>query len=158
MAEQTTSTSGTTTSDPPNNGQSATLESFLPDLQDRNDLSDNRTESIVPMSCTKAFDSVYFCYSPFHQARHYYIEGQLDDCRGRLRRFRLCLLARLKPHGEAERMFHEENQRESKAKNLDKVQPVWTIRPEFLESVRRAEEQESNNEDDQGKHNASWWL
>lgn len=132
-------------------------DSRFPEIFCDDQPSSSQAESGVPKSCAKAFDSVYYCYSPFHQARNYYIEGQLDDCRGRLRRFRLCLLARLKPQSEAERMYQEEEQRERESKNLDGVKPVWDLRPEFADSVRRAEEQELRDGKEQ-EEKSSWWL
>lgn len=113
-------------------------------------------KSKIPQTCTKAFDSLYYCYSPFHQARQYYINGELDDCRGRLRRFRLCLMSRLKPEAESELLFEEEEQREKKAKNLDNVQPVWELREEYLDNVAHAEEQEQD--DLRTPREKSWWL
>jgi hypothetical protein len=50
----------------------------------------------VPVSCTKAFDSLYYCYSPFHQAKVYYQSGELDHCRGRLRNFQMCAMSRVR--------------------------------------------------------------
>jgi hypothetical protein len=56
----------------------------------------------VPLSCSKAFDSLYYCYSPVHQGKVYYQTGQLDDCRGRLRRFRMCAMSRFRPENVSE--------------------------------------------------------
>lgn len=33
------------------------------------------------LSCVKYIDSLWFCYSPFHQVREYYREGTFDNCR-----------------------------------------------------------------------------
>lgn len=134
------------------------FEPAFPANLDDDQSSTSQPNSSVPTSCMKAFDSVYYCYSPFHQARNYYIEGQLDDCRGRLRRFRLCLLARLKPQSEAERIYQREEQRERESKKLDQITPVWEMRTEFLDSVRRAEKQDSSEDNLQEDRKSSWWL
>jgi Protein of unknown function (DUF3128) len=68
----------------------------------------------VPVSCSKAFDSLYFCYSPFHQGKIYYQSGELDDCRGRLKRFRMCAMSRFRSSADSEvtlrhRMLHFSN-------------------------------------------------
>lgn len=155
MAEVPTPTTGTSKA---SSDDGETFESMFPENLRDEQPSPNQAKSAVPKSCTKAFDSVYYCYSPFHQARNYYIEGQLDDCRGRLRRFRLCLLARLKPHSEAERIYQEEEQRQRKSKKLDQVKPVWEMRSEFIDSVRHAEEQEFKDENVQEEKQSSWWF
>lgn len=31
-------------------------------------------------SCTKYFDALWFCYSPVHQLKRYYVHGDVDDC------------------------------------------------------------------------------
>lgn len=59
----------------------------------------------VPMSCSKAFDALYYCYSPFYQGKVYYQTGELDDCRGRLKRFHMCAMSRLRPEAESEVRF-----------------------------------------------------
>lgn len=115
------------------------------------------TKSKVPHSCTKAFDSLYFCYSPFHQARQYYKNGELDDCRGRLRRFWLCLMSRLTNHAESERLFAQEEQRERQARDMDNVEHVWKFREEYLENLARAEEQD-DNEPQMPHEKERWWL
>ncbi|XP_077230578.1 uncharacterized protein LOC143863706 isoform X2 [Tasmannia lanceolata] len=32
------------------------------------------------LSCTKCFDSLWFCYSPVHQMQQYYRQGLFDNC------------------------------------------------------------------------------
>ncbi len=32
------------------------------------------------VSCTKHFDALWFCYSPVHQLKRYYVDGDVDDC------------------------------------------------------------------------------
>jgi hypothetical protein len=32
------------------------------------------------VSCTKYFDALWFCYSPVHQLKRYYVNGDVDDC------------------------------------------------------------------------------
>jgi hypothetical protein len=56
----------------------------------------------VPTSCVKSFDSLYYCYSPFHQAKIYYQSGELDSCRGRLKRFQMCAMSRFRAQSESE--------------------------------------------------------
>ncbi|CAD5194635.1 unnamed protein product, partial [Musa acuminata subsp. malaccensis] len=35
------------------------------------------------LSCTKHFDALWFCYSPFHQVQQYYRHGEFDNCFGK---------------------------------------------------------------------------
>lgn len=121
-----------------------------------NENIDDKLPSKVPPSCTKAFDSLYYCYSPFFQGRQYYMNGELDNCRGRLRRFRLCLMSRLKPQSEAEELFVREEQRIIRQKNLDNVQPIWQMREEYLDNVARAQQHSEGNQSE--KESTSWWL
>lgn len=91
------------------------------------------------------------------QARQYYMNGQLDSCRGRLRRFRLCLLSRLKPSSQAEQLFVEDEQRANAEASLENVQPVWEVRDDYLANVKQAEEEEKD-ELVSPKEKTSWWL
>lgn len=115
------------------------------------------TKSKVPHNCTKAFDSLYFCYSPFHQARQYYRNGELDNCRGRLKRFRLCLMSRLMSHNDSERVFAQEEQRDRQSMGMEDVKPIWEFREEYLENLARAEQQE--DKELQTPHEKErWWI
>lgn len=108
-----------------------------------------------PPSCTKAFDSLYFCYSPLHQGRHYYRHGELDDCRARMRRFQLCLLSRLKPRGESERLYREEDARvraAAAASSSPPAPPVWHPRQEYIDSVNSAPPDDDSRQEDR------WWI
>lgn len=114
----------------------------------------------VPTGCTKAFDSLYFCYSPFHQGREYYITGQLDDCRGRLKRFRMCLMSRFRPQEVSETIYEEEEKKDSSGKS--KAPPVWEFSDEYLANVRKAEQQERKEtkmqREEEADGEAKWWL
>lgn len=114
----------------------------------------------VPVSCTKAFDSVYFCYSPFHQGREYYITGQLDDCRGRLKRFRMCVMSRFRPQAVSETIYAEEETKQKSGK--DKGNPVWEFREEYLANVHKSEQQERRDlemkREEEAEGEVKWWL
>lgn len=58
--------------------------------------------SRVPHSCAEMFDSMYFCFSPVHQSTFYYRNGEWDNCRGRIERFRLCAMSRLRSSEDSE--------------------------------------------------------
>lgn len=115
----------------------------------------------VPASCMKAFDSVYYCYSPFHQARQYYVEGQLDDCRGRVRRFRMCMMSRFRRQEVSELLYEQEEIAERKRTGAD-GDPVWLLRPEYVAAVQEADRadrkqrEEGNAEAD--KELEKWWM
>lgn len=114
----------------------------------------------VPVSCTKAFDSVYYCYSPVHQAREYYITGELDDCRGRLKRFRMCIMSRFRPQAVSEALYEEEETKERGGK--EQTNPVWELKEEYVANVQKAEQQERREVDLQREKEAEgevkWWL
>ncbi|PXF46562.1 hypothetical protein BWQ96_03690 [Gracilariopsis chorda] len=113
----------------------------------------------VPSNCAKAFDSLYFCYSPFHQARQYYITGQLDDCRGRLKRFRMCVMSRFRAQSDSEHLYEQDEINEKKKKGLDTVKPVWEFRQEYLDNVRRAEREDTEQQKQgQNENQSAWWL
>lgn len=123
------------------------------------DTTHERSEkSRIPVSCTKAFDAVYYCYSPFHQAREYYIYGELDDCRGRLRKFRLCALSRLKPKNASEKMFEQEEINENMKR--PKSKPVWQMKEEYLKTVEEFDRRESaeNPGNETKEEQTGWWL
>lgn len=109
----------------------------------------------VPLNCTKAFDSVYYCYSPVHQSKQYYMFGQLDDCRGRLKRFRMCAMSRFRSKDESELLYEEEEKRES----AGRPPPIWELRAEFLENVAKAEQEEQEQiERGEVEKDEAWWL
>lgn len=111
----------------------------------------------VPTSCTKAFDSLYYCYSPFYQGKVYYQTGELDDCRGRLRRFRMCVMSRFRSEEDSEKLYEEVADKEAK----HVAPPVWQLRKEYVDRIRSVEEaerkaiQESGVDVDDG---TAWWL
>lgn len=113
----------------------------------------------VPVSCMKAFDSMYYCYSPVYQGREYYRTGALDDCGGRVRRFRMCVMSRVRSQDASERIYEEEEQRERGSE--PKAEPVWRLRPEYvarvneLERAERQRRQEENVAADEELQN--WW-
>lgn len=127
----------------------------MPDIATELSVKRDAAKSRVPQSCAKVFDSLYFCYSPVYQGRQYYMFGNFDNCRGRLRRFRLCLLSRVKSSEDAELMFKEEEHREKEAGIQKDTEPIWEMREEFLNNVARAEEQDTS---DTGHEKDSWWL
>ena len=110
----------------------------------------------VPVSCMKAFDSLYFCYSPFHQGRQYYITGEFDNCRGRLKRFRMCVMSRFRSHSESEKLYEEVEMKEKISHP-----PVWDFRPEFIAKTEEHERklaenlQEENIQPEKGFE--EWW-
>lgn len=116
----------------------------------------------VPVNCMKAFDSVYYCYSPVHQAREYYVTGEFDDCRGRLRRFRLCVLSRFRPQSVSERLYEEDDSNEKKKKGLSGIEPVWELKEEYLENVRKAEQEDRRDaelqREKESEGEVKWWL
>lgn len=115
--------------------------------------------SRVPLNCAKAFDSLYFCYSPFHQARQYYITGHLDDCKGRLKRFRMCVMSRFRAQSDSELLYEQDEVEEKKKKGLHNVKPVWEFRQEYLDNVKRAEREESEQQNqEQNENQSAWWL
>ena len=63
----------------------------------------------------------------------YYRTGDLDDCRSHVRRFRMCVMSRLRSQDESELIFQEEERKE-KEKN-PKAEPVWEFRPEYVVSI-----------------------
>eukprot|EP00889_Picochlorum_renovo_P000136 jgi/Picre1/27166/NNA_000135.t1 len=42
-------------------------------------------------SCVKYFDALWFCYSPVHQLKRYYVYGDVDDCLGHWSKLMACL-------------------------------------------------------------------
>lgn len=115
-------------------------------------------KSRIPLNCTKAFDAVYYCYSPVHQAREYYIYGELDDCRGRLRKFRLCALSRLRPQNASEKMYEQEEIKQNIKQ--PKAKPVWQMKEEYLRTVKEFDRKESaeNPGNENKEEQTEWWL
>ena len=59
------------------------------------------TSSITPneeerqlLSCTSAFDALWFCYAPGNQFKKYYRDGMYDDCDMHQKMFSLCMSLR----------------------------------------------------------------
>ncbi|XP_026656649.1 uncharacterized protein C227.17c-like isoform X2 [Phoenix dactylifera] len=48
------------------------------------------------LSCTKCFDALWFCYSPFHQMQQYYRYGEFDNCFGKWNALFDCLSLKTK--------------------------------------------------------------
>jgi hypothetical protein len=46
------------------------------------------------LSCSSAFDALWFCYSPGNQIKKYYREGTYDNCDIHQRMFTLCMAKR----------------------------------------------------------------
>lgn len=80
----------------------------------------------------------------------------------RLRRFRVCILSRLKPESESRQLFEQQEIREKEDENLQDVQPVWELKDEYLRNVALAEQQEQEQEQgalhDGDTSTKSWWL
>lgn len=113
----------------------------------------------VPTSCTKTFDSLYYCYSPFHQAREYYVTGELDDCRARLRRFRMCVMSRFRSQSESEVLYEAEEEADKAKKPA--APPVWTSREEYVRRMQDVEEKEAREMTEsqkRDKETENWWL
>jgi Protein of unknown function (DUF3128) len=113
----------------------------------------------VPVSCTKAFDALYYCYSPVYQGKVYYQTGELDDCRGRLRRFRMCVMSRFRPEEESAKLYDAVAQEEAK----DSSPPVWELREEYVRRVQSMEEADRRSVREGGGEAPSdskdgWWL
>ncbi|KAG7617273.1 hypothetical protein ISN45_At04g026580 [Arabidopsis thaliana x Arabidopsis arenosa] len=72
--------------------------------------SENEDSSSVRrrVSCTKCFDALWFCYSPFYQMQQYYRVGKLDDCTKKFSDLFDCLSLKTKRASEAERILEEQ--------------------------------------------------
>ncbi|WZZ25762.1 uncharacterized protein C227.17c isoform X2 [Brassica napus] len=57
------------------------------------------------VSCTKYFDALWFCYSPYYQMQQYYRVGKLDDCTKKFSALFDCLSLKTKSASEAEVEF-----------------------------------------------------
>ncbi|WZY69547.1 hypothetical protein YC2023_001787 [Brassica napus] len=55
------------------------------------------------VSCTKYFDALWFCYSPYYQMQQYYRVGKLDDCTKKFSALFDCLSLKTKSASEAEK-------------------------------------------------------
>nr|XP_009390014.1 PREDICTED: uncharacterized protein C227.17c [Musa acuminata subsp. malaccensis] len=71
------------------------------------------------LSCTKHFDALWFCYSPFHQVQQYYRHGEFDNCFGKWNALFDCLNLKTKKSSEVQEILEARE----KAK-----QHIWTIR------------------------------
>ncbi|KAL5716751.1 hypothetical protein ACHQM5_009875 [Ranunculus cassubicifolius] len=54
------------------------------------------------LNCTKCFDELWFCYSPFHQMQQYYRNGLLDNCSGKWHALVDCLNLKTKPSSQVQ--------------------------------------------------------
>ncbi|XP_073111728.1 uncharacterized protein [Elaeis guineensis] len=77
----------TTTND---NSSSSGLGSAAPKVQ------------ALHLSCTKCFDALWFCYSPFHQMQQYYRYGEFDGCFGKWNALFDCLSLKTKKSSEVQ--------------------------------------------------------
>ena len=109
----------------------------------------------VPASCMHTLDALWYCYSPVHQAREYYMNGEFDDCRGRLKRFGMCVMSRFRDGQISEAYFEAE---EKKTKVVRP--PVWELREEYVQRQREQLEQQMRLAREQGGKIDSdgWWL
>jgi hypothetical protein len=57
----------------------------------RAESSSSETATSTSVSCTKYFDALWFCYSPVHQLKRYYVHGDVDDCVGHWGTLMACL-------------------------------------------------------------------
>ncbi|KAJ6798383.1 Uncharacterized protein M6B38_211680 [Iris pallida] len=71
------------------------------------------------LSCTKCFDALWFCYSPFHQMQQYYRQGEFDTCFGKWDALFDCLSLKTKRSSEVQEILDARE----KAK-----QHIWTYR------------------------------
>lgn len=136
-----------------NIGEGAVRES----VSETQSLNTDSAAARVPTSCTKAFDSLYYCYSPFYQGKVYYQTGELDDCRGRLKRFRMCVMSRFRSVEESEKLYEEVAHEETK----DVPPLVWELREEYVEVLKSTEEAERNamkNGGGEPDSSTAWWL
>ena len=91
-------------------------------------LTDTAASSVkVPESCWPALDALWYCYTPVHQVRHYYMSGQVDACTEQAHRFWVCLRSRLVSADEAVALYRKEAQRE-RAREGQHAPPVWKER------------------------------
>ncbi|KAJ3670188.1 hypothetical protein LUZ60_010512 [Juncus effusus] len=71
------------------------------------------------LSCTKCFDTLWFCYSPFHQMQQYYRHGEFDTCFAKWSSLYDCLNLKTKSLSQIEEILEERE----KAKTH-----IWTHR------------------------------
>ncbi|KAF3330197.1 hypothetical protein FCM35_KLT05528 [Carex littledalei] len=71
------------------------------------------------LSCTKCFDILWFCYSPFHQMQQYYRYGDFDNCFAKWHDLYDCLALKTKKSSEVEDILVA---RENEKKH------IWTYR------------------------------
>jgi hypothetical protein len=58
------------------------LPQEAPSTSAANDASASLSPATTRQSCVPFFDALWFCYSPAHQLRQYYVYGTVDDCTG----------------------------------------------------------------------------
>ncbi|MQM15825.1 hypothetical protein Taro_048775 [Colocasia esculenta] len=59
----------------------------------------------LPLSCTKCFDALWFCYSPVHQMQQYYRRGEFDSCFEKWNTLFDCLKLKTKKPSEVQVSF-----------------------------------------------------
>lgn len=138
--------------------QSPALGRLSPQTEsDGNDSLKDQGDDVVrvPTSCMRTLDALWFCYSPVYQARKYYMNGEFDNCRGRLKLFRMCIMSRFQEREKSERLYEEE---EKKTKVVRAA--VWEFREEY---IKRQQEEESKRQQAAKDHvdykeSDGWWL
>ncbi|KAG2263212.1 hypothetical protein Bca4012_015163 [Brassica carinata] len=83
--------------------------------------TDDSTTVRRRVSCTKCFDALWFCYSPFYQMQQYYRVGKLDDCTKKFSDLFDCLSLKTKTISEAEKIMEEQEQAEA-------AKHIWIMR------------------------------
>ncbi|XP_020252997.1 uncharacterized protein C227.17c [Asparagus officinalis] len=81
--------------------------------------NNNHNKQPPHLSCTKCFDALWFCYSPFHQMQQYYRYGEFDTCFGKWSALADCLSLKTKRSSEVQEILEER----------EKAKPhIWTYR------------------------------
>ncbi|KAG1330980.1 hypothetical protein COCNU_02G009480 [Cocos nucifera] len=62
-------------------------------------------DKVRRVSCTKCFDAIWFCYSPFHQMQQYYRYGEFDNCFGKWNALFDCLSLKTKKSSEVQEIL-----------------------------------------------------
>ncbi|KAJ0239779.1 hypothetical protein HA466_0233630 [Hirschfeldia incana] len=75
------------------------------------------------VSCTKYFDALWFCYSPYYQMQQYYRVGKLDDCTKKFSALFDCLSLKTKSASEAQKILEEHEK-------ADAAKHIWIMRTE----------------------------
>lgn len=74
----------------------------------------------------------------------------------------MCVLSRFRPQSVSEQLYEEEDALEKRKKGLEGVKPVWEPREDYLENVRKAEEDEQREaelmREKESEGEVKWWL